>query len=45
MISKLNMDEIEQLKKVIEAEEGHEVSSDQTLTRVLRFYKKYVPYN
>jgi hypothetical protein len=36
--------EIEQLRTVIEVEEGKEVTMDETLNRVLQFYKKYVPY-
>ncbi len=44
-ISKINEIKLEQLKHVIEAEEGQEVSVDQALTRVLGFYKQFVPYN
>jgi hypothetical protein len=44
-ISKINQESLEKLKKVIEIEEGHEVTADQALTRVLGFYKQFVPYN
>ena len=44
-ISKINQEDIELLKEVIKAEEGKEVSEDQILSRVLTFYKKFVPYN
>ena len=44
-ISKINEEKLEQLKQVIKAEEGQEVTTDQALTRVLGFYKQFVPYN
>jgi len=44
-ISKINEIKLEQLKQVIETEEGREVTVDQALTRVLGFYKQFVPYN
>jgi hypothetical protein len=44
-ISKYNMKKIEDLREVIATEEGKEVTFEETLDRVLRFYKKYVPYN
>jgi hypothetical protein len=44
-ISKINEENLEQLKQVIGAEEGQEVTIDQALTRVLGFYKHFVPYN
>jgi hypothetical protein len=44
-ISKINEENLEQLKRVIKIEEGKEVSTDQALTRVLGFYKRFVPYN
>ena len=44
-ISNINLKKIEDIREVIEAEEGKEVSAEETLDRVLRFYKKYVPYN
>ena len=44
-ISNINLKKIEDIREVIEAEEGKEVSTEETLDRVLQFYKKYVPYN
>jgi histidyl-tRNA synthetase len=44
-ISKINQEHLERLKKIIETEESREVSTDQALTRVLGFYKQFVPYN
>ncbi len=44
-ISNINLKKIDDIRGVIEAEEGKEVSAEETLDRVLRFYKKYVPYN
>jgi hypothetical protein len=44
-ISQHNPESIEHLRKVMETEEGKEVSTDQVITRVLGFYKKFVPYN
>jgi len=44
-ISKFNQENLEQLKRVIKVEEGVEVSTDEALTRVLGFYKRFVPYN
>ena len=45
MISVLNRKHIQDIKNVIELEEGVQISFDDTLDRVLSFYKKYVPYN
>jgi uncharacterized protein Veg len=44
-ISKYNLKKIEDIREVIEAEEGKDVTVEETLDRVLRFYKKFVPYN
>ena len=44
-LSNNNLREIEKLRTVIEVEEGKEVTVEETLDRVLSFYKKYVPYN
>ena len=44
-ISTYNLRKIEDIKSVIEAEEGKEVTIEETLDRVLRFYKNFVPYN
>ena len=43
-ISESNLVKLESLKEVILAEEGKKVSVDDTLRRVLDFYKKFVPY-
>ena len=44
-ISVLNRKHIQDIKKVIELEEGVQISFDDALYRVLSFYKKYVPYD
>jgi len=44
-ISKINQEHLETLKQVIQLEEDRELTTDQALTRVLGFYKKFVPYN
>ena len=44
-ISNTNLKNIEDIRKVIEAEEGKEVTAEETLDRVLRVYKRFVPYN
>lgn len=44
-ISSYNLRKIEDIQEVIQAEEGKEVTVEETLDRVLRFYHKYVPYN
>ena len=45
IINKINEEYLENLKQVIEAEEGHKVTIDHILSRVLEFYKQFVPYN
>ena len=44
-ISNINLKNIEDIRTIIEVEEGKEVTVEETLDRVLMFYKKYVPYN
>ncbi len=44
-ISKINLKNIEDIREVIEAEEGKVVTAEETLDRVLIFYKRFVPYN
>lgn len=44
-ISNINLKNIEDIREVIVAEEGQEVTAEETLDRVLRFYKRFVPYN
>jgi hypothetical protein len=43
-ISESNLVKLESLKMVINAEEGKNVSVDDTLRRVLDFYYRFVPY-
>ena len=44
-ISNYNLKKIEDIRVVIEEEEGKDVTVEETLDRILRFYKKFVPYN
>jgi hypothetical protein len=44
-ISNINLKNIEDIREVIKAEEGKEVTAEETLSRVLIFYKRFVPYN
>ncbi len=44
-ISEVNLRKLESIQGVINVEEGDAVSLDETLSRVLRFYGKFVPYN
>ena len=44
-ISNYNMKKIETIREVIETEEGKEITIEEALDRVLRFYSKFVPYN
>jgi hypothetical protein len=44
-ISELNLKKLESIQDVINVEEGEAVSLDETLSRVLRFYGRFVPYN
>lgn len=40
-----NLVNLQKVQRVISAEEGVETSLDDSLKRVLDFYRKYVPYN
>lgn len=40
-----NILKLRQIQKVIQVEDGLESDLDETLTRVLEFYRKFVPYN
>jgi len=42
-ISNYNLKNIEDIREIIKVEEGKDVTVEETLDRVLRFYKKYVP--
>lgn len=44
-ISEVNFRKLESIQGVINVEEGDAVSLDETLSRVLKFYGKFVPYN
>lgn len=44
-VSNYNLKKIENIREVIATEEGKEVTVEEALDRVLRFYGKYVPYN
>jgi hypothetical protein len=44
-ISKVNQEQLEQLKRVIRVEEGNEITTDQALSRVLGFYKQFISFN
>jgi len=44
-MSNINLKNIEDIREVIEAEEGQKVTAEETLSRVLIFYKRFVPYN
>jgi len=44
-LSEPNLRSLRALRDVIEAEEGREVSADEALGRLLRFYRRFVPYS
>ena len=44
-ISEVNLRKLESIQGVIKVEEDEAVSLDETLSRVLKFYGKFVPYN
>jgi len=44
-ISEVNLRKLESIQGVINVEEDEAVTLDETLSRVLRFYGKFVPYN
>ena len=44
-IRSINLKNIEDIREVIEAEEGKVVTAEETLDRVMIFYKRFVPYN
>ena len=43
-ISEQNLRALESIKEIIEVEEEKKVTLDQTLTRVLSNYNRYVPF-
>lgn len=40
-----NLRSLRKIQKVVQIEEEVEISLDETLERVLAFYRKFVPYN
>jgi len=44
-ISEVNLKKLESIRGVINVEEDEAVSLDETLSRVLKFYGKFVPYS
>lgn len=40
-----NILKLKQIQSVIQQEDGIDPSMDETLARVLEFYRKFVPYN
>ena len=44
-ISEGNIKKLESIQRVINVEEDSEVSIDEALSRVLKFYGELVPYN
>jgi hypothetical protein len=40
-----NLLKLTQIQHVIQSEEGLDSSLDETLRRVLEFYRRFVPYN
>lgn len=40
-----NLRHLEAIQKIISVEEGHESSLDEALSRILEFYRRFVPYN
>jgi hypothetical protein len=44
-ISEDNLRKLESIQGVINVEEDEAVSIDEALSRVLRFYERFVPYN
>jgi tRNA(Ser,Leu) C12 N-acetylase TAN1 len=43
-IAQENLHRLEEIKKVVNVEDGVETSLDEVLSRVLNFYRKFVPY-
>jgi len=44
-ISEVNLRKLESIQGVINVEEDDAVTLDETLSRVLKFYGKFVPYS
>jgi hypothetical protein len=43
-VSEQNLKALNAIKEIIEVEEDREVSVDQVLSRVIRLYRRFVPY-
>ncbi len=43
-ISDENLRNLESIRNIVSVEEGHETSLDEVFQRVLRFYRRFVPY-
>jgi hypothetical protein len=44
-LNESNLQSLEAIKDIITVEEGKELTINDTLTRILDFYSKFVPYN
>jgi len=44
-VTQENLLRLEEIKRVVNAEDGVETSLDEVLSRVLSFYRKFVPYS
>ena len=44
-INEVNLRKLVSIQGIIKVEEDEAISLDETLSRVLRFYEKFVPYN
>ena len=44
-IAEENLRSLKAIQNVIEVEEGRETSLDEVLTRILAFYRRFVPYS
>ena len=40
-----NLQNLEKIQEIFHMEVGEEISLDETLAKILAFYKKFVPYN
>jgi len=43
-VSEQNLKALNAVKEIIEVEEDREVTVDQVLSRVISFYRRFVPY-
>jgi histidyl-tRNA synthetase len=40
-----NLQNLEKIQSVVQMEEGQKVNLDETLAKILAFYRRFVPYN